>query len=161
MLAVNTAPRFACWYLDIIQTGMYKWWLWLFPYSQYMWLVVVHPCPNYITRQNEQISHEDIGQLLLGPVMRQWYFALFVSNSERALGNCVINSAPILAIQVWRFSNQGGELVKDETLVSCTQSQPGQDFTVPITIENEFSSMNKYSLIATINHSSTLNRGHY
>ena len=72
-----------------------------------------------------------------------------------------MNPAPTLAVQLCRFSNQGGQLVKDETLVSCTQSQPGQDLTVPITIENEFSSMNKYSLIATINHSSTLNRGHY
>ena len=36
---------------------------------------------------------------------------------------CVMNSAPILAIQLCCFSNQGGQLVKDEILVSCTQSQ--------------------------------------
>ena len=30
-----------------------------------------------------------------------------------------------------------------------------------MTIKDEISFMNKYSLIATINHSSTLNRGHY
>ena len=52
-------------------------------------------------------------------------------------------------------------LVKDETLISCTQSQLGQYLTVPITIEDEVSFINKYSLIATINHSSTLSRGHY
>ena len=72
-----------------------------------------------------------------------------------------MNSAPILAIQFCRFSNQGGQLVKDETLVSCTQSQVGQYLTVPITIEDEVSFINKYSLIATINHSVTLSRGHY
>ena len=33
--------------------------------------------------------------------------------------------------------------------------------TVPITIEDDVSFTNKYSLIATINHSGTLNRGHY
>ena len=51
-------------------------------------------------------------------------------------------------------------LVKDETLISCTQSQLGQYHTVPITIEDEVSLINKYSLIATINHSGTLSRGH-
>ena len=66
-----------------------------------------------------------------------------------------MNSDPILAIQLSRFSNQGSQLVKDETLVSCTQSQLGQYLTVPITIEDEVSFINKYSLIATINHSST------
>ena len=77
-----------------------------------------------------------------------------------------MNSAPILAIQLWHFSNEGGQLVQDETLVSYTQSQytqsqPSQCITVPITIEYEVSFMNNYSLITTINHSGTLNRGHY
>ena len=71
-----------------------------------------------------------------------------------------MNSA-ILAIQLCCFSNQGGQLVRDETLVSCTQIQVSQYFTVPITIEDEVSFVNKYSLIATINHSGTLSRGHY
>ena len=61
--------------------------------------------------------------------------------------------APILAIQLCHFSNRGSQLVKDETLVSCTQTQLGQYLTVPITIEGEVSFINKYSLIATINHS--------
>ena len=52
----------------------------------------------------------------------------------------------------------GGQLVKVETLVSCTQSQLGQHVTVPITIEDEVSLINNYSLIATINHSSTLSK---
>ena len=72
-----------------------------------------------------------------------------------------MNSAPILAIQLCCFSNRGGQLVKDETLVSCTQSQMGQYLTVLITIEDEVLFINKYSLIAAINHSGTLSRGHY
>ena len=72
-----------------------------------------------------------------------------------------MNSAPILAIQFCLFSNHGGQLVKDETLVSCTQSQLGQYLTVLITIEDDVSFVNKYSLIATISHTGTLNRGHY
>ena len=72
-----------------------------------------------------------------------------------------MNSAAILAIQLCHFSNQGGQLVKDESLVSCTQSQPGQYLTVPITIVDEILFMNSYCLIAPINHSGTLNRGYY
>ena len=63
--------------------------------------------------------------------------------------------------QTLSFLNRGGQLLKDETLVSSTQSQLGQYLTVPITIEDEVSFINKYSVIATINHSGTLSRGHY
>ena len=82
---------------------------------------------------------------------------LFESTRE----TCIINSAPILIIQLCRFSNQGGQLVKNENFFSCTQSESNKDLTVPITIEDEVSFTNKYSLIATISHSGTLNRGHY
>ena len=59
------------------------------------------------------------------------------------------------------FNNSkiGGQLVKVETLVSCTQSQLGQYLTVPITIDDEVSFINHHSIIATINHSSTLSKG--
>ena len=91
----------------------------------------------------------------------KWFHPSCKTLSESTRETCVMNSAPILAIQLCRFSNQGSQLVKDETLVSCTQSQFGQYLTVPITIEDEVSFINKYSLIATINHSGTLSRGHY
>ena len=81
--------------------------------------------------------------------------------SESIRETCIINSAPILIIQLCRFSDQGGQLVKNENFLSCTQSKSNKDLTVPITIEDEVSFTNKYSLIATINHSGTLNRGHY
>ena len=83
------------------------------------------------------------------------------SLSLRALEKRVMNFAPILAIQLCRFSNRGGQLVKDETVVSCIQNRLGQYLTVPITNEDEVSFINKYSLIATIYHTGTLNRGHY
>ena len=80
---------------------------------------------------------------------------------ESTRETCIINSAPILIIQLCWFSNQGGQLVKNENFFSCTQSESNKDLTVPITIEDEVSFTNKYSLIATTNHSGTLNRGHY
>ena len=91
----------------------------------------------------------------------KWFCPSCKTLSESTRETCVMNSAPILAIQLCRFSNQGGQLLKDETLVSCTQSQSGQYLTVPITIEDEVSFINKYSLIATINHYSILSRGYY
>ena len=80
---------------------------------------------------------------------------------ESTRETCIINSAPILIIQLCRFSNQGGQLVKNENFLSCTRGESNKDLTVPITVEDEVSFTNKYSLIATINHSGTLNRGHY
>ena len=72
----------------------------------------------------------------------------------------IINSAPILIIQLCRFSNQGGQLVKNENFFSFTQIESNKDLTVSIAIEVEVSFTNKYTLIATINHSGTLNSGH-
>ena len=80
---------------------------------------------------------------------------------ESTRETCIINSAPILIIQLCRFSNQGGQLVKNENFFICNQSESNKDLTVPITIEDEVSFTNKYSLITTINHSGTLNRGRY
>ena len=72
-----------------------------------------------------------------------------------------MNSPPTLIIQLCRFSNQGGRLVKKENFFSCTPSESNKDLTVPISIEDDVSFTNKYSLVATINHLGILNRGHY
>ena len=81
--------------------------------------------------------------------------------SESNMETCIINSAPILIIQLYWFSNQGGELIKDANFFSCTQSESNKHVMVPIIVEDELYFTNKYSLIATINHSDTLNMGHY
>ena len=75
--------------------------------------------------------------------------------------NLYINAAPILTIQLCRFPNQGGQLIKDANFFSWTQSEWNNHLLVPITVEDEVSLTIKDSLIATINHSGTLNRRHY
>ena len=55
----------------------------------------------------------------------KWFCPSCKTLSESTRETCVMNSAPILVIQLCHFSNQGGQLVKDEILVSCTQIQPG------------------------------------
>ena len=59
------------------------------------------------------------------------------------------------------FSNQGGQLIKYADFFSCTQSKSNKHLTVPITVDDKVSFTNKYSLIAIINHSGTLNRAIY
>ena len=46
----------------------------------------------------------------------KWFCPSCKTLSGSSRETCVMNSAPILAIQLCHFSNQGGQLVKDETL---------------------------------------------
>ena len=115
--------------------------------------------PTSISRHPNFYQPVSKAEILLS--YNKWFCPLCNLLSESTRGTCVINSAPILIIQLCRFSDQGGQLVKNENFFSCTQSESSKDLTVPITIEDEVSFTNKYSLIATINDSGTLNRGHY
>ena len=45
---------------------------------------------------------------------------------------------------------QGGQLVKNENFFSCTRSESNNDLTVTLTIEDEGSFTNKYSLVTTL-----------
>ena len=80
---------------------------------------------------------------------------------ESTRETCIMNSAPILIIQLCRLSNQVGQLVKNENLFSCTWSESNKDLAVSITKEDEVPFTNKYSLVAAINHLGTLNKCHY
>ena len=53
-------------------------------------------------------------------------------------------------MQLCRFSNQGAQLVKDEDFFSCAENESNKNLTVPITVEDEVSFTNKYSLNATL-----------
>ena len=91
----------------------------------------------------------------------KWFFPSCSVLSESNRESRIINSAPIVVIQLFPFSNQGGQLIKDADFFSCTQSESNKHLKVPITVEDEVIFSNKYSLIATFNHSSTLLRCHY
>ena len=71
----------------------------------------------------------------------------------------MLNSNLILITQLCRFFNKGGQLIKGTTFFSCTQSELNKQVTVSINVEDYFP--NKYSLIATINHSGILNSSYY
>ena len=83
----------------------------------------------------------------------KWFCPSCKAYSESTRETCFINSAPILIIQLCRFSNQGGQLIRGTNFFSCTQSESNKHLLVPITVEDEVSFTNKYSLTVTINHS--------
>ena len=65
-----------------------------------------------------------------------------------------------LITQLRRFTNLNGSLYKDNRVVNC-YPKGYQTLTVPSHPEEDISFTNEYSLVATINHSGTLARGHY
>ena len=65
----------------------------------------------------------------------KWFCPSFKAYSESTRETCIINSAPILIIQLCRFSNQGGQLIKDANFFSCTQSESNKYLLVRITVE--------------------------
>ena len=68
--------------------------------------------------------------------------------------------ASILLIQLRRFTNLNESLFKDNRVVNCS-IKSHQTLTVPSHPEEDISFTNEYRLVATINHSGTLARGHY
>ena len=94
-------------------------------------------------------------------LQNKWFCPSCNVLSESTRETCILNSAPILIIQLCRFSDQGGQLIKDENFFSCTQSELNKHLKVPINVGDGVSFTNKYSLIATINHLGILNRGRY
>ena len=66
----------------------------------------------------------------------------------------------VLIVQLSRFTNSRGKITKDTSLVKCL---PERDYVldVPIQTSGPVSFSNRYSLVATVNHSGTLEAGHY
>ena len=70
----------------------------------------------------------------------------------------IIDSDCILVIKLHRFSTSHSRLVKDQQVFNCS---PELELKVPSTVEDQVSFSNKYSLVASFNHSGTLEQGHY
>ena len=70
----------------------------------------------------------------------------------------IVSLGSILVIQLSRFSIPHSRLRKDEQLFNCF---PESELDVPITVEDETSFSSKYFLMASIDHSGTLDEGNY
>ena len=78
------------------------------------------------------------------------------STREISVSNC----GQVLIIQLNRFTKFNGDTFKDTRFVECL---PVKDhiLTVPLKLDDNVSFSKEFSLVATINHSGSLNAGHY
>ena len=70
----------------------------------------------------------------------------------------IIGSSSILVIQLSRLSISNSRILKDQQVFNYS---PELELKVSITVESEVSFFSKYSLVASINHSGTLDQGCY
>ena len=78
------------------------------------------------------------------------------STRETSVSNC----GQVLIIQLNRFTKFNGDTFKDTRFVECL---PVEDhiLRVPLKLDDNVSFPKEFSLVATINHSGSLNAGHY
>ena len=88
----------------------------------------------------------------------KWFCPSCNCLTESTRETSIIGSSSILVIQLSRFSTSHSGLLKDPRVFNCS---PELELKVPITVEDEVSFSSKYSLVASINHSGTLDKGHY
>ena len=88
----------------------------------------------------------------------RWFCPSCNCLTESTRETSIIGSGSILVIQLSRFSTSHSRLIKDQQVFNCS---PELELKVPITVEDEVSFSSRYSLVASINRSGTLDRGHY
>ena len=85
------------------------------------------------------------------------YFCNFCSSHQPAsLEHELVNSGSLLIVQLKRFVSFGNSVSKDVRSVRCDQ-----EVRLPLVVDNEIVSYKRFRLLASVNHSGTLERGHY
>ena len=79
------------------------------------------------------------------------------SHKETTLVKC----PTVLIFHLNRFLTNEGQVLKDDRNFRCFSESPSKDLLVTITNEHDVSFNNRYSLMASINHSGSINNGHY
>ena len=89
-----------------------------------------------------------------------WYCPQCSELRECTRETSISNCGHVLIIQLNRFSKFNGDTFKDTRFVECL---PEKDhiLTVPFKLDDDVSFSKEFSLVATMNHSSSLNAGHY
>ena len=88
----------------------------------------------------------------------EWFCSSSNSCKESIIDTSFIQSAPVLVIHLKRFCIQHDKVIKDNQFFQCFLENSLQ---IRITNSNKVSFFNNCSLLATINHSGSLNNGHY
>ena len=89
-----------------------------------------------------------------------WFCPQCKSNQNATTGSNITKSGSVLILQLRRYDNFLDNLFKDNRHVQCLPIN-NHHLKVPITTSDEVSIAKEYSLVATVNHSGTLNAGHY
>ena len=90
----------------------------------------------------------------------KWFCPQCSSHQASTKETSITNCSPILILHLSRYSNCMGNIFKDSKLVQCLP-EPNHILKVPIQTDDSISFSNQYSLVASINHSGTLQAGHY
>ena len=88
----------------------------------------------------------------------KWFCPSCDTLTESTKETSITNSSSVLIVQLTRFSILDNRAIKDEQIFDCF---PNSVLKVPITLDDEVSFTNKYSLVVSINHSGSLDRGRY
>ena len=88
----------------------------------------------------------------------EWFCPSCNSCKESIKDTLFIQSPPALVIHLKRFCIDHDKIIKNDQFFKCFPEDPLQ---IRITDNNEVSFFNSYSLVAKINHSGSLNNGHY
>ena len=88
----------------------------------------------------------------------KWFCPSCNCLTESTRETSINGSGSILVIQLSRFFTSHSRLIKDQQLFNCSLEL---ELKVSVTVEDEVSFSNQYSLAASINHSGTLDQGHY
>ena len=68
-----------------------------------------------------------------------------------------VNCGTVIILQLSRYVNKGQQVYKDNRKVNC----PSEILNIPVRVDEHLSVSRKFNLKATINHSGTINAGHY
>ena len=87
----------------------------------------------------------------------KWFCLYYDTLTESTRESSTINIPSVMIVQLTRFSILENRVIKEKQIFDCF---PNSVLKIRITHDDEMSFTNKYSLIATTNHSGSLDRVH-
>ena len=91
----------------------------------------------------------------------QWHCPLCGVLRDSTRDTEIKQTGDVFIAHLKRYSNNDGTVTKDTSVVSCIKNNRGE-LSIPFSLNDSVSLSNKYTLVATINHSGTLAKGgHY
>ena len=111
------------------------------------------PMSNNIKTSLDKLLHSQTSSS-----QNKWFCSSCESLTETTKETSITNSSVVLIVQLIRFCILDNRAIKDKQIFDCF---PNKVLKVSISLNNEVSFTNKYSIVATINHSGSLDRGHY